>query len=66
MKRLVKFAALIIVLLVLGFSSNPTIEKTRNLTLKYGKILYEKGVDWASKSDVDLVTEGKEIIEPNE
>lgn len=66
MKRLIKLAVLIIVLLVLTFSSNPTIEKTRTLALRYGEVLYEKGVNWMSKSEVDWINNTAEILEKDE
>lgn len=51
MKRLIKLAVLIVILGVFTFSNNPIIEKGRNATLKFGRVLYEKGMDKMLESE---------------
>lgn len=45
MKKLIKFAILIIVLAILAFSQNPTIVKARTFVKEKGSELFSKGVE---------------------
>jgi hypothetical protein len=50
MKKLIRFAVVLVVVGIFAFSSNPTITKVRTFTVEKGKELFDKGVDKLEES----------------
>jgi hypothetical protein len=50
MKKLIKFAIVLVVVGIFAFSSNPTITKVRTFTIEKGKSLFDKGVNELKES----------------
>ena len=73
MKKLVKFAIVLVVLGIFAFSSNPTITKVRNFTVEKSKVLfakdgaanqlYDKGVEKLADSENETAKKIANVIE---
>ena len=59
MKKFIKFAAIMIAVLVFAFSSNPQISGIRNSLLKNSKELFQNGIDAMTNSGSKLPTHAK-------
>ena len=63
MKKLIKFALLIVVLAIFTFSSNPTITKVRTFVVEKGKVVYADLTQKAKTSENETVQKFGEVIE---
>jgi len=55
MKKLIRFALVLIVIAIFAFSNNPTITKGRTATVEFGKDLFSKGDTLYQEIESDIL-----------
>ena len=55
MKKLIKFAIVIVILAVFAFSHNPTVSKVRIVAVEKGKVLFSKADTIYQDNEPDIL-----------